>query len=131
MVRPLIQSSKAAGGHLAFGPTPRQREVLTLVVAGYGNKDIAREFGVSQSDRLSAPPFLFRRTSSFFRTFESFITGPRVSPWPSSRRPGLPRQSSLESCHTWCPKRSHCRWTARLYRCPRRWPGPTTEDSSR
>jgi DNA-binding NarL/FixJ family response regulator len=28
-VRPLIQSSKAAGGRLAFGLTPREREVLT------------------------------------------------------------------------------------------------------
>jgi two-component system nitrate/nitrite response regulator NarL len=47
-VRPLLQSSKAAGGRLAFGLTPREREVLTLIVAGYGNKDIAREFTVSE-----------------------------------------------------------------------------------
>ena len=45
--RPLIQSSKAVGGRLAFGLTPREREVLALVVAGYANKDIAREFSVS------------------------------------------------------------------------------------
>jgi two-component system, NarL family, nitrate/nitrite response regulator NarL len=48
VVRPLIQSSKAGGHHLAFGLTPRQREVLTLIVAGYANKDIAREFAVSE-----------------------------------------------------------------------------------
>ena len=47
-VRPLIQSSKAAGGRLAFGLTPREREVLTLIVAGYANKDIARDFAVSE-----------------------------------------------------------------------------------
>lgn len=46
--RPLIQSSKAVGGRLACGLTPREREVLTLVVAGYANKDIAREFSVSE-----------------------------------------------------------------------------------
>jgi two-component system, NarL family, nitrate/nitrite response regulator NarL len=48
VVRPLIQSSKAAGGRLTFGLTPREREVLTLIVGGYGNKDIAREFAVSE-----------------------------------------------------------------------------------
>jgi two-component system nitrate/nitrite response regulator NarL len=48
VVRPLIQTSKAAGGRLAFGLTPREREVLSLIVAGYANKDIAREFAVSE-----------------------------------------------------------------------------------
>jgi DNA-binding NarL/FixJ family response regulator len=48
VVRPLIQSSRAVGGRLAFGLTPREREVLGLVVAGYANKDIAREFAVSE-----------------------------------------------------------------------------------
>ncbi len=47
-VRPLIQSSTAAEGGLAFGLTPREREVLTLIVAGYANKDIARDFAVSE-----------------------------------------------------------------------------------
>jgi DNA-binding NarL/FixJ family response regulator len=46
--RPLIQSSKAAGGSLACGLTPREREVLTLVVAGYPNKEIALQFSVSE-----------------------------------------------------------------------------------
>jgi DNA-binding NarL/FixJ family response regulator len=48
LVRPLIQSSKAAGGRLAFGLTAREREVLSLIIAGYPNKDIAREFSVSE-----------------------------------------------------------------------------------
>jgi DNA-binding NarL/FixJ family response regulator len=47
-VRPLIQSSKAVGGRLAFGLTPREREVLTLIVAGYASKEIAREFALSE-----------------------------------------------------------------------------------
>ena len=43
-VRPLIQSSKPA----ALGLTRREREVLTFVVAGYPNKDIARACAVSE-----------------------------------------------------------------------------------
>jgi two-component system, NarL family, nitrate/nitrite response regulator NarL len=48
MVRPLIQSSKAAGGELAFGLTRREREVLTMVAAGYPNKEIAHKCAVSE-----------------------------------------------------------------------------------
>ena len=44
MVRPLIQSSKAAG----VGLTPRERQILNLVVSGYPNKDIARTCAVSE-----------------------------------------------------------------------------------
>jgi len=45
---PLLQSSRAPGGANACGLTPREREVLALVSAGYANKDIARKFGVSE-----------------------------------------------------------------------------------
>lgn len=48
LVRPLIQSSRAAGGKLAFGLTPREREVLSLVAAGCANKEIARRCAVSE-----------------------------------------------------------------------------------
>lgn len=47
-VRPLIQSSRAAGGELAFGLTARERDVLTLVVAGWPNKEIACKCKVSE-----------------------------------------------------------------------------------
>jgi two-component system nitrate/nitrite response regulator NarL len=47
-VRPLIQSSNASGGKLAYGLTARERQVLTMVVAGYPNKDIARACSISE-----------------------------------------------------------------------------------
>jgi DNA-binding NarL/FixJ family response regulator len=48
LVRPLIRSSKTSGGALGFGLTPRELDVLGMVVAGCGNKDIAQKFSVSE-----------------------------------------------------------------------------------
>jgi DNA-binding NarL/FixJ family response regulator len=47
-VRPLIGSSTAAGGAHSYGLTTRERQVLTMVAAGYQNKDIARACSVSE-----------------------------------------------------------------------------------
>jgi len=47
-VRPLIQTSRSAGGELAFGLTRRERDVLALVVAGWPNKEIACKCNVSE-----------------------------------------------------------------------------------
>ena len=47
-VRTLMQSSSATGGKRAFGLTPREREVLSMVAAGCANKEIARKFEVSE-----------------------------------------------------------------------------------
>jgi two-component system nitrate/nitrite response regulator NarL len=47
-VRPLIQASSAAGGHLSYGLTPRERQIVAMVVAGAANKEIARACTVSE-----------------------------------------------------------------------------------
>jgi two-component system, NarL family, nitrate/nitrite response regulator NarL len=48
MMRPLIESSRSAGGKLAFGLTRREREVLAMVAAGHPNKEIARQCAVCE-----------------------------------------------------------------------------------
>jgi two-component system nitrate/nitrite response regulator NarL len=45
-VRPLIESSGAGGRH-AYGLTPRERQVLTMVASGCSNKEIAHQCGIS------------------------------------------------------------------------------------
>jgi DNA-binding NarL/FixJ family response regulator len=47
-VRPLIESSTAAGGSRSYGLTARERQVLTMIVAGQPNKEIARACSVSE-----------------------------------------------------------------------------------
>jgi two-component system, NarL family, nitrate/nitrite response regulator NarL len=49
IVRPLLESSDAAGGGLMSQRlTRRERQVLNLVVAGCSNKEIARQFAISE-----------------------------------------------------------------------------------
>jgi DNA-binding NarL/FixJ family response regulator len=49
VVRPLLQSSSAtAGASVAGKLTPRERQVLNLVVAGCSNREIAQQFAVSE-----------------------------------------------------------------------------------
>ena len=47
-VRPLIDSSKAAGGKLAFGLTAREQSVVTMVMSGRSNREIADKCTVSE-----------------------------------------------------------------------------------
>ena len=50
----LVQTLKDLGAEVAeeapktFGLTPREREVITAIVAGYTNKDIAQDFSISE-----------------------------------------------------------------------------------
>jgi two-component system nitrate/nitrite response regulator NarL len=48
VVRNLSHPPGAASRHQPFGLTPREREVLSLVVAGCANKEIAQRFSVSE-----------------------------------------------------------------------------------
>lgn len=49
IVRPLLQSSSpTAAGSVSGRLTPRERQVLNLVVAGCSNKEIAHQFAVSE-----------------------------------------------------------------------------------
>jgi two-component system nitrate/nitrite response regulator NarL len=48
MVRPLIQSSGSADSSVASRLTPRERQVLQMVVAGHSNKEIAQQWTVSE-----------------------------------------------------------------------------------
>ena len=48
IVRPLLQSSTTSAGSPAARLTPRERQVLNLVVSGCSNKEIAQQFDVSE-----------------------------------------------------------------------------------
>jgi DNA-binding NarL/FixJ family response regulator len=47
IMSPEKQAAVGAGGK-DFGLTPREKQVIVLVVAGYTNKDIAHKLGVSE-----------------------------------------------------------------------------------
>jgi DNA-binding NarL/FixJ family response regulator len=48
IVRPLIQSSGLTGSGAPSRLTPRERQVLRMVVAGHSNKEIAQQWTVSE-----------------------------------------------------------------------------------
>jgi len=48
VVRPLIQTSAIGGGPATARLTPRERQVLKMVVAGHSNKEIAQQWTVSE-----------------------------------------------------------------------------------
>ena len=94
-VRPLIDSSRAQGGKLAFGLTPREREVLTLVSAGCANKEIARQCAVSEETVKHHLTRIFGKVGASNRTELAMLAArngldtPRLSP-PPGRAPGPP-----------------------------------------
>jgi len=47
-LRRMNPSQSTSGGSPAFGLTSRERQVITLIVAGYTNKDLARKLGMSE-----------------------------------------------------------------------------------
>jgi two-component system, NarL family, nitrate/nitrite response regulator NarL len=47
-VRPLIQSSSTTDGTVASRLTPRERQVLKMIVAGHSNREIAQQWTVSE-----------------------------------------------------------------------------------
>jgi len=89
--RPLIQSSRAAGGSHACGLTPREREVLSLVAAGYANKDIARQCSLSEETVKHHLTRMFDKVGvsnrvelAMFATERGLIDAPSPSPAPPS-----------------------------------------------
>jgi len=48
IVRPLIQTSGVNGGPMLAKLTPREQQVLRMVVAGHSNKEIAQQWTVSE-----------------------------------------------------------------------------------
>ena len=47
-LRSLIDSSSAASRQKRYGLTPRELEIISAVVAGYANKEIAEHFKISE-----------------------------------------------------------------------------------
>jgi two-component system nitrate/nitrite response regulator NarL len=89
-VRPLIDSSRAQGGKLAFGLTPREREVLTLVSAGCANKEIARQCAVSEETVKHHLTRIFGKLGASNRT-ELAMLAARNGLDTSAARPDGPR----------------------------------------
>jgi DNA-binding NarL/FixJ family response regulator len=90
--RPLIRSSKAAGGALAGRLTARERDVLALVVAGYANKDIARQCAVSEETVKHHLTRMFAKVGASNRLELALFATERGL---VDRRPAEPRTSGI------------------------------------
>ncbi len=90
-VRPLIQSSKPA----TLGLTRREREVLTFVVAGYPNKDIARACAVSEETVKHHLTRIFDKVGVSNRLELAMIANQRGLLAPSEAE--APHDASLDS----------------------------------
>ncbi|MGB2713815.1 MAG: response regulator transcription factor [Vicinamibacterales bacterium] len=96
-VRPLIQSSTATGGKLSFGLTPRERQILELVVAGQPNKEIARACSVTEQTIKHHLTRVFDKTGASSRvelvmiaTKSGLFDSPSTPP-ATSLHPGVPK----------------------------------------
>lgn len=91
-VRPLIDSSRAQGGKLAFGLTPREREVLTLVAGGCANKEIARQCAVSEETVKHHLTRIFGKVGASNRTELAMLAARNGLDTPEAApRPAVPR----------------------------------------
>jgi DNA-binding NarL/FixJ family response regulator len=92
-VRPLIDSSRAQGGKLAFGLTPREREVLALVAGGCANKEIARQCAVSEETVKHHLTRIFDKVGASNRTELAMLaTRNGLDTQHASLRPTEPRE---------------------------------------
>ena len=91
-VRPLIDSSRAQGGKLAFGLTPREREVLALVAGGCANKEIARQCAVSEETVKHHLTRIFGKVGASNRTELAMLAARNGLDTPEAApRPAAPR----------------------------------------
>jgi DNA-binding NarL/FixJ family response regulator len=92
-VRPLIDSSRAQGGKLAFGLTPREREVLTLVASGCANKEIARQCAVSEETIKHHLTSMFGKVGASNRTELVMLAAQNgLNTQGAALRPDAPRE---------------------------------------
>jgi two-component system, NarL family, nitrate/nitrite response regulator NarL len=95
-VRPLIEMSAVGGGKFAYGLTPRERQVLEMVVAGHANKEIARACSVSEQTIKHHLTRVFDKVGASSRvelvmvaTRSGIIEGPGPAPRSDSLSLGL------------------------------------------
>ena len=105
-VRPLIQSSTGAGGNRSYGLTPRERQVLEMVVAGCPNKEIARACSVSEQTIKHHLTRVFDKTGVSSRvelvmvaTKQGLIDGAATTPTPVAAETIAPRIAATTALH--------------------------------